>query len=136
MQTVTASGGGSGVVHRLFNIQSCCFPIFIHFSEVLAVRLISKVPKECWTFINPVRLFSLRVLFSVCGKHLTSSKICSIYLRFFSQKGQKELPGTYLVVQWLRLRALNAGGLGSGNEIPHATIKSSHAVNKDPTCCN
>ena len=35
------------------------------------------------------------------------------------------------MVQWLRLHALNAGGLGS---IPGVGIKSSHAATKDPTC--
>ena len=49
--------------------------------------------------------------------------------------------GTSLVVQWLRLRAPNAGGRGS---IPgqgtrshmRATTKSSHAMTEDPKCCN
>ncbi|TEA26021.1 hypothetical protein DBR06_SOUSAS3210075, partial [Sousa chinensis] len=49
--------------------------------------------------------------------------------------------GTSLVVQWLRLHAPIAGGLGS---IPgqgtrsrmHAATKSSHAATKDPTSCN
>ena len=49
--------------------------------------------------------------------------------------------GTSLVVQWLRLHAPNAGGLGS---IPgqgtrfhmHAATKSSHASTKDPACRN
>ena len=36
------------------------------------------------------------------------------------------------MVQWLRLRAPNAGGPGS---IPGMGIKSSHAATKDPTCC-
>ena len=35
------------------------------------------------------------------------------------------------MVQWLRLRAPNAGGPGS---IPGMGIKSSHAATKDPTC--
>ncbi|TEA29991.1 hypothetical protein DBR06_SOUSAS4510029 [Sousa chinensis] len=47
-----------------------------------------------------------------------------------------------LVVQWLRLRAPNAGG-GPGS-IPgqgtrshvHAATKSSHAATKYPACCN
>ena len=47
--------------------------------------------------------------------------------------------GTSLVVQWLRLHAPNAGGLGS---IPgqgtrsHAATKSSHATTKDPAYRN
>ena len=53
----------------------------------------------------------------------------------------KGLLGTSLVVQWLRLRAPNAGDLGS---IPgqgtrshmHATTKSSHAATKEPACRN
>ena len=60
------------------------------------------------------------------------------------------------MVQWLKLQAPNAGGLGSvwsGNQIPHATIKSLHVSmkiphattkytlnattkSKDPACCN
>ena len=42
--------------------------------------------------------------------------------------------GTYLMFQWLRLHAPNAGSSGfnpcSGNQIPHATTKSSHATTK------
>ena len=49
--------------------------------------------------------------------------------------------GASLVVQWLRLRAPNAGGLGS---IPgqgtrsrmHAVTKVPHAASEDPVCCN
>ena len=49
--------------------------------------------------------------------------------------------GTSLLVQWLRLRAPNAGGLCS---IPaqgtrshtHAATKSSHATTKEPNCGN
>ena len=46
--------------------------------------------------------------------------------------------GTCLVVMWLRFWAPNAGpGFDhlSGNSIPHATTKSSHAMTKDPICC-
>ena len=54
---------------------------------------------------------------------------------------KKPHTGTSLVVQWIRLRTPNAGGLGS---IPgqgtrshmHATTKSSHATTKEPTCRN
>ena len=54
---------------------------------------------------------------------------------------KKNLSGTSLVVQWVRLRAPNAGGPGS---IPgrgtrsrmHATTKSLHATTKDPMCRN
>ena len=48
--------------------------------------------------------------------------------------------GTSLVVQWLRLRILNAGGPGfdpwSGNWIPHATAKDPVCWNKDPVQAN
>ena len=50
--------------------------------------------------------------------------------------------GTFLVIQWQRLRAPNAGDLGSilgwETKIPHGTTKSSHAPTKteDPVCCN
>ena len=44
--------------------------------------------------------------------------------------------GISLVVQWLRLLAPNAEGLGliprQGSHIPHATTKSSHAATKIP----
>ena len=40
------------------------------------------------------------------------------------------------MVQWLRLRAPNAGGRGSipgqGTKIPHAATKSPHATTKSP----
>ena len=56
----------------------------------------------------------------------------------FSQKDVKL--GTSLVVQWLRLCTPNAGGPGfdpwSGNEIPHATSKSSSATTKGLACHN
>ena len=50
---------------------------------------------------------------------------------------KEECPGTSLAVQWLRLHAPNAGGMGS---IPgqgtrshmHAATKSSHATTKEP----
>ena len=49
------------------------------------------------------------------------------------------LTGTSLVVQWLRLSAPNAGGVGSipgrGTRFPHATAKSSRATPKGPVCC-
>ncbi|TEA16682.1 hypothetical protein DBR06_SOUSAS20610074, partial [Sousa chinensis] len=46
-----------------------------------------------------------------------------------------------LVVQWVRLRAPNAGGLGlipgqGTRSRMHATTKSLHASTKDPVCCN
>ena len=52
-------------------------------------------------------------------------------------------PGTSLVVQWLRLRAFNAGGVGlipgRGTKIPHATqvakkifFKTSPSTAQDP----
>ena len=49
--------------------------------------------------------------------------------------------GTSLAVQWLRLRARNAGGPGlipgwGTRSHMHAAIKSLHAATKDPTCCN
>ena len=48
---------------------------------------------------------------------------------------------TSLVVQWVRLRAPNAGGPGSipGQETrshTHAATKSSHATTKEPACRN
>ena len=54
---------------------------------------------------------------------------------------KRELPGTSLVVQWVRLCAPNAGALSS---IPgrgtrshmHAATKSPHATTKKPACCN
>ena len=60
---------------------------------------------------------------------------------FYMQRFKKVIKGTSLVVQWLRLRAPNAGGLGS---IPgqgtrshmHAATKSSHATTKEPASCN
>ena len=46
--------------------------------------------------------------------------------------------GTFLVVQWLRLCAPNAGDLGlipdQCTEIIHAATKSSHVATKDLTC--
>ena len=49
--------------------------------------------------------------------------------------------GTSLVVQWLRLRARNAGGPGSiaGQGTishMHAATRSSQATTKEPTCRN
>ena len=57
------------------------------------------------------------------------------------QNGLKLYGGTFLVAQWLRLCAPNAGGPGS---IPgqgtrshmHAATKSLHATNKEPANCN
>ncbi|TEA39679.1 hypothetical protein DBR06_SOUSAS3410146, partial [Sousa chinensis] len=47
---------------------------------------------------------------------------------------------TSLVVQWLRLRAPNAGGLGSipgqGTRSHVPQLKLLHAATKYPTCCN
>ncbi|TEA35021.1 hypothetical protein DBR06_SOUSAS9710100, partial [Sousa chinensis] len=53
----------------------------------------------------------------------------------------KIISGTSLVVQWVRLRAPNAGGPGSipgrgTKSCMHATTKSSHAATKKFTCCN
>ena len=45
----------------------------------------------------------------------------------------KPMPGTSLVVQWLRLRAPNSGGLGS---IPGQGTRSHMPQLKDPTCPN
>ena len=51
---------------------------------------------------------------------------------------QKMAPGAFLVVQWLRLPAANAGGLGSipgqGTRSHMLNTKRSHAVTKDPVC--
>ena len=49
--------------------------------------------------------------------------------------------GTSLVVQWIRLHAPNVGGLGPipGQETKshmHAATKISHAITKEPACCN
>ena len=48
--------------------------------------------------------------------------------------------GTSLVVQWLRLQAPKAEGLGLipvwGTKISHATIKVSNAETKDSACHN
>ena len=46
---------------------------------------------------------------------------------------QKQDLGTSLVVQWLRLRAPNAGGLGS---IPGQGTRSHMLQLKDSACCN
>ena len=59
-------------------------------------------------------------------------------------QGQKPFPGTFLVVQWVRLCASNAGGPGSipgqrtrssmhaATKNPHATTKNPHAAMKIP----
>ena len=70
-------------------------------------------------------------------------------LYYHSHLADERIGDRPLVVQWLRLCALNAGGLDSirfGNKTPHAATKNSkmsqlkilHAVVKseDPTCCN
>ena len=54
---------------------------------------------------------------------------------------QVVLGGTSLVVQWLRLCAPNAGGLGSisgrgTRSHMHATTKGVYAATKEPACCN
>ena len=51
------------------------------------------------------------------------------------------IPGTSLVVQWLRLCAPSARGLGlipgqGTRSHMHAATKSSHTATKEPTCCN
>ena len=45
---------------------------------------------------------------------------------------------TFLVVQWLRLQAPNAGGHSLVRELDptHATTESSRAVTEDPVCCD
>ena len=52
----------------------------------------------------------------------------------------KAISGTSLVIQWFRLQAPNAGGLGSipgqGTRSHVAATKSSHATTKDPVCHN
>ena len=53
----------------------------------------------------------------------------------------KTMRGTSLEVQWIRLRAPNAGGQGSipGQETRshmHVPTKSSHATTKEPACHN
>ena len=52
-----------------------------------------------------------------------------------------EVGGTSLVVQWVRLRAPNAGGPGlfpgqGTRSHMSAATKSSHATTKEPACCN
>ena len=59
----------------------------------------------------------------------------------FYKPQEKEEPGTSLVVQWIRLRAPNAGGLGlipgqGTRSHTHAATKSLHATTKEPTCRN
>ena len=54
---------------------------------------------------------------------------------------QNAAGGTSLVVQWVRLRASSAGGLGSipdrgTRSCMHAITKSSHATTAKPTCHN
>ena len=54
-------------------------------------------------------------------KHHTQAMFITLDFKFL---GSKMGPGTSLVVQWLRLRASNAGCVGSvpgwGTKIPHA----------------
>ena len=62
-------------------------------------------------------------------------------MKFTSFKDRIPKQGTSLVAQWLRIRALRAGGLGSipGQEPRshmHAATKSSHATTKEPACRN
>ena len=55
------------------------------------------------------------------------------------EKEKKEILGTSLVAQWIRLCAPNAGGpglipgLGTGSHM-HAAPKSLHATTKEPVC--
>ena len=54
---------------------------------------------------------------------------------------EKQMFGTSLVAQWLRLRAPNAGGLcsipGQGTRShTHAATKSSHVTTKELVSCN
>ena len=53
---------------------------------------------------------------------------------------KKQVLGTSLVVQWLRLGAPKAEGPdsipGQGCHMPHATAKTLHASNKDLACHN
>ena len=70
------------------------------------------------------------------GFHIFRDPSCLLRRMLKIRKG-----GTSLVVQWVRLRAPNAGGLGS---IPgqgtkshmHAATKSPHAATKSPAHCN
>ena len=52
---------------------------------------------------------------------------------FFNSTSFIEYRGTSLVVHWLRLRALNTGGL---NQIPGQGTRSHTPQLKDPVCCN
>ena len=61
--------------------------------------------------------------------------------KLYNLEKEKQADGTSLVVQWIRLCALNAGapgsipGQGTGSHI-HAATKSLHATTKEPTCHN
>ena len=71
---------------------------------------------------------------------VTSTSTTSLVIRV-TTASRKETLGTSLVVQWLRLRAPNAGGPGSipGQETRshmHATTKSLHATTREPVSHN
>ena len=61
------------------------------------------------------------------------------YTDYF-QKQEKKKKESSLVVQWLRLHAPNAGGLGSisgqGTRTHVPEVKTLHAATKNPTCHN
>ena len=55
-------------------------------------------------------------------------------VEYYSALKRMEILGTSLVVQWVRLRAPNAGGLGL---IPgQGTRSHMHAATKEPACHN
>ena len=105
--------------HQLFYIWQCIYT-FDHFLSRPFVFLL-------WSLESTVYF----------GKQ---SFIRYVFCKIFSQ-------GTSLVVQWIRLRAPNAGGRGSipGQrtrsrmlqlKIPHAATKDPTCGNKDPRYCN
>ena len=60
------------------------------------------------------------------------------YIDYFQKQEKKK--ESSLVVQWLRLHAPNAGGLGSisgqGTRTHVPDVKTLHAATKNPTCHN
>ena len=135
--------------HKQRNLTICqVFHINIHrkiiqfFLILLALQL--KIV-YLLIYLSIYYLFWLRqVLVAACTLLSCSTNnfnivICAL-LEGFALKTRVQR-GTALVVQWIRLRAPNAGGPGS---IPgqgtrshmHAATKSSHATAEEPACRN
>ena len=76
-----------------------------------------------------------------CSLHLEQRrKLRHTEIKKHSYLKKKKKGGTSLVVQWLRLCAPNAGGLGSipgqGTRSCRSQLKILHATTKVPTCHN